>query len=158
MAYMSPPQENGPKLNKGKFRNGIFLQDGCQTHSQLPVAGVPMSSRACPLIPDRKVSSTRQTEVRDITATLKHVAHDVCVEPHLQPVTGEQFQQCTAICDDEARFDVAASGLRSGRFRRTFYYKCGCSNHMHPQTGPPPSPPAMTSMKKKKKTIPTAHP
>ena len=59
--------------------------------------------------------------LRDISANLlERVAHSVAVEPHLQQVTGEQFRYRTAIRTDQARLDVAASGLWGGRFERTY--------------------------------------
>ena len=65
--------------------------------------------------------SIRHNEVRDLTAhLLKQVAHQVAVEPHLQPLTGEQLHYRTAIADDQARLDVVASGIWGGRFDRTF--------------------------------------
>ena len=56
--------------------------------------------------------SIRHNEVRDITANLLNkVAHNVAVEPHLQPVTGEQFHYRTTNVGEQARLDVAASGI-----------------------------------------------
>ena len=51
---------------------------------------------------------------------LKRVATNVAVEPRLQPLTGERLQCRTAITDDQARLDVAASGVWGGRFERVF--------------------------------------
>ena len=65
----------------------------------------------------------RHNEIRDLTArALKQVAHQVqaAVEPHLQPLTGEQLRYRSANTDDQARLDVAASGIWGGRFERTF--------------------------------------
>ena len=60
-------------------------------------------------------------EVRDLTAKLMtEVCHDVCVEPTLQPVTGEVFSNATAISEDGARLDIAANGFWGGRFERAF--------------------------------------
>ena len=64
--------------------------------------------------------SIRHNEVKDLTAhLLKRVAHQVTVEPHLQPLTIELHYR-TAIADDQACLDVAASGIWGGRFERTF--------------------------------------
>ena len=65
--------------------------------------------------------SIRHNEVRDLTAhLLKQVAHQVAVEPHRQPLTGEQLHYRTAIDDDQARLDVVASGIWRGRLECTF--------------------------------------
>ena len=53
-----------------------------------------------------------ENEIRDITATLlSEVCHNVEIEPHLQPVTGEQFSYRTANVEDGARLDVAAENF-----------------------------------------------
>ena len=65
--------------------------------------------------------SLRHNEVRDLTATLlRDVAHDVEVEPHLQPVTGEHFLLRSTITAEQARLGVVVSGLHVQRFERTF--------------------------------------
>ena len=47
--------------------------------------------------------------MRNITASLlKEACHDVRIEPTLQKLTGEKFEQRTANTSDEARLDVAA--------------------------------------------------
>ena len=42
------------------------------------------------------------------------------MEPHLQPLTVEQLRYRSANTDNQARLDVAASGIWGGRFERTF--------------------------------------
>ena len=42
------------------------------------------------------------------------------MEPHLQPLSGEQLRYRSAIADDQARLDVVASGIWGGRFERTY--------------------------------------
>ena len=50
----------------------------------------------------------RHNEVHDITAfLLSEVCHEVTIEPHLQPLTGELMSHNSAIIDDGARLDVA---------------------------------------------------
>ena len=59
--------------------------------------------------------------MRDTTPNLLNkVAHNVAVEPHLQPVTGEQFHYRNTNVGEHARLDVAASGIWGGRFEHTF--------------------------------------
>ena len=54
----------------------------------------------------------RHNRLRNITASLlKVVCHDVRIEPILQKLTGEQFEQRTANTTDKARLDVAARGF-----------------------------------------------
>ena len=63
----------------------------------------------------------RHDDIRDVTASLlQQVAHDVTIEPHLQPLTGETFRHRSAIAANGARLDVAASGVWGGRFDRTY--------------------------------------
>ena len=50
---------------------------------------------------------------------LTEVCHDVRVEPHLQPITEEYPSSTSAIMQDGARLDIAASRLWGGRFQRT---------------------------------------
>ena len=66
-------------------------------------------------------------EVRDLTATLlTEVCHDVCVEPDLQPLTGEQMNNATAITDAGARLDMGLGGDTSKGHLLTFEF----STHM----------------------------
>ena len=51
---------------------------------------------------------------------LREVAHDVVVEPSLQPLSGECFHSRSTNQSSQARLDVAASGIWGGRFERTF--------------------------------------
>ena len=66
-------------------------------------------------------STIRHNEIRDITATLlNEVCHDVCVEPHLQPLTGETLRYRSAKNEDEARSDISACGFWGSRFEKVF--------------------------------------
>ena len=54
----------------------------------------------------------RPDEVRDLTAHLMlEVCQDVCVEPALQPITGEHLSLATANREDSDRLDVRACGF-----------------------------------------------
>ena len=56
--------------------------------------------------------SIRHNELRDITANLLgEVCKDVCIEPQLQPLTGENLRYKTASTENEARVDVSARGF-----------------------------------------------
>ena len=72
--------------------------------------------------PKGGVTIMRHNEVRDLTANLmSEVNQDVCIEPTLQPGTGELLHGSSAITDDGARLDIAASGFWGGRFERAFF-------------------------------------
>ena len=118
-----PIARHGFALSKGEFRDGLCLRYGW-TPSRLPTTCVcekaftTAHALSCPF---GGFPSIRHNEVRDILASsLKGVAHNVAVEPHLQPLTGEQFQLRSASTEDQARLDVVASGVWGGRFERTF--------------------------------------
>ena len=56
--------------------------------------------------------SKRQDDIRDFLAIkLNNVCVDVQVEPHLLPVTKEQFKPRSANTSDEARLDIGAKGF-----------------------------------------------
>ena len=54
----------------------------------------------------------RHNELRDLTATLlTEVCHNVAIEPHLQPLSGEILTHRSAITTDDARLDIRARGF-----------------------------------------------
>ena len=64
-------------------------------------------------------------EIRDLTAgLLTEVCHEVEVEPHLQPVTGEKFiltsSNIESNIEDGARLDISANGFWGGRCEKTY--------------------------------------
>ena len=66
-------------------------------------------------------STMRHNELRDFIASLlPEVCHNVCVEPHLQPLTRETFPLASANVEDGARLDVASDGFWSSHHRRVF--------------------------------------
>ena len=66
--------------------------------------------------------SIRHNEVRDTVAGwMSEVCNDVCVEPPLQPLTGEALSGASAITKDGARLDIAAKGFWGGRHDRAFF-------------------------------------
>ena len=61
-------------------------------------------------------------EIRDTFANLmKGVCFDVELEPKLQPLEGESFDNRKTTTEDEARLDIKANGLWETRFNRTFF-------------------------------------
>ena len=66
--------------------------------------------------------SIRHNGIRDFTAhLLTEVCHNVAVEPHLQPLSGEMISGASSITQDGARLDVAADGFWGSRFERAFF-------------------------------------
>ena len=65
--------------------------------------------------------SLRHNEVRDITASLiSEVCSNVCTEPTLNPVSGQNLPAST-VSSDGARLDVAADGFWGSRNERAFF-------------------------------------
>ena len=106
-----------------EFRDGLALRYGWHP-ARLPstcVCGATFSVEHALSCPTGGFLTLRHNEVRDIIAgQLKKVAHSVEVEPHLRPLTGELFRYRTASTEDQARLDVAASGVWGGRFERVY--------------------------------------
>ena len=48
------------------------------------------------------------------------MCNSVTVEPHLQPLSGEQLSGASANSQDGARLDVAMNGLWGGRYEKTY--------------------------------------
>ena len=109
-----PIDENGFTLHKGAFRDAIALRYGWLP-SNIPstcTCGKSFTvehALSCSL---GGFPSIRQNEIRDLTANLMtEVCHNVSIEPHLQPITGETFPAMTANTEDGARSDIR-SGCR----------------------------------------------
>ena len=47
--------------------------------------------------------------------------HDVQIEPHLQPLTGEILHYKSAVHADDARVDIRAAGFWCCRYHRSFF-------------------------------------
>ena len=52
---------------------------------------------------------------------LSEVCSDVCIEPTLQPITGETLRGASAITTDGARLDIAANSFWGGSFERAYF-------------------------------------
>ncbi len=111
-------------LHKGAFRDALAFRYGWQPN------GTPTTCSCCINFTvehalscaKRWLSSIRHIEVRDFTANLmSEVCHNVAIEPHLQPVTGEVLSGASANRQDGARLDVAADGVWRSRFERKFF-------------------------------------
>ena len=119
-----PIQEFGFSLHKSAFRDAISLRYGW-TPLHVPThcaCGESFSVQHALSCPKGGFPTLRHNEVRDLTAQLmSEVCHDVSIEPHLQPLTGEALNGATAIATDGARLDVAANGFWGGRHERAFF-------------------------------------
>ena len=119
-----PVEEHGFALHKGAFRDAICLRYGW-----LPI-GLPMHcvcgqgfsinhAMNCPI---GGYPTLRHNDLRDFTAeTLSEVCTDVCIEPSLQPLSGETLDYATANVEDGARVDVCATGFW-GNHRQKAYF------------------------------------
>ncbi len=59
-----------------------------------------------------------------MASMLSEVCHNVCmycIEPRLQPLTGECFDHNSANSGNDSKLDVAANGVWGSRFERTFF-------------------------------------
>ena len=52
---------------------------------------------------------------------LSEVCHNVSIEPHLQPLSGETMSLRSANTEDNSRLDIAAYGFWGSRFERAFF-------------------------------------
>ncbi len=119
-----PIEEYGFALHKGAFRDALALRYSWQP-LRAP-ADCPCGSKftiehslSCP---KGGFPTIRHNEVRDITANLlSEVCTDVCIEPNLQPVTGEALNGLSSNTQDGARLDIAANGFWGGTYERTFF-------------------------------------
>ena len=119
-----PLDEFNFTLHKGAFRDAIALRYGWLP-SNLPTncsCGISFSVQHALSCPTGGYPTLRHNEVRDLTADLMaEVCHDVCTEPSLQPLTGETLTGASAISEDGARLNIAASGFWGGRHNRAFF-------------------------------------
>ena len=119
-----PLEEFGLTLHKGAFRDAIALRYGWQPlHTPTSCAcGTNFSVEHALSCPMGGFPTIQHNEVRDLTAKLMtEVCHNACTEPTLQPITGEVLSGASAIIEDGARLDVAASGFWGGRFEHAFF-------------------------------------
>ena len=119
-----PLEEFGFTLHKSAFRDAIAFRYGLQPlHTPTTCAcGTNFSVEHALLYPKGGFPTVRHNEVRDLMANLmSEVCHNVCIEPTLQPITGEALSVTSAITEDGARLEIAASGFWGGRFERAFF-------------------------------------
>ena len=119
-----PLQQHGFTLHKGTFHDAIALRYGW-TPSRMPMTcacGRKFEVEHALSCAKGGFPSIRHNEIRDLAAhLLTEIAHDVCTEPDLQPITNEGLTGDTANSQEGARLDIVASGVWGGRFEKTFF-------------------------------------
>ena len=117
-------EEFGFSLHKGAFRDALALRYGwaLQNTPSTCSCGTTYSVEHALSCAKGGYPTIRHNEIRDFTAHLMtEVCHNVAVEPHLQPLTGEALRGASSITQDGARLDVAADGFWGSRFERAFF-------------------------------------
>ena len=93
-----PIEEFGFSLHKGAFRNALALRYSWPLHN-IPSTcscGSHFTVEHALSCPKGGYPTIRHNEIRDFTAFLMtEVCHNVAVEPHLQPLTGESLNPTT---------------------------------------------------------------
>ena len=119
-----PIDEFGFALHKGAFHDAMALRYDWNP-SRTPTncaCGKRFSVEHAFTCPKGGFPILRHNEIRDLTANLlTKVCHNVCVEPDLQPLTGEVLSGSSSIGQDGARLDIAASGCWGGHHERTYF-------------------------------------
>ena len=119
-----PIEEFGLSLHKGAFRDALALRYSWPLHNtpSTCACGSHFTVEHALSCPKGGYPSIRHNEIRDFTAHLiTEVCHNVAVEPHLQPLTGETLHGASSITQDGARLDVAADGFLGSRFEWAFF-------------------------------------
>ena len=119
-----PIEEFGFALHKGAFHDALALWYNWHP-SRTPMncaCGKKFTVEHAFSCPKGGFPTLRHNEIRDLTANLlTEVCHDVCVEPHLQPLSGEVLSGSSSISQDGARLDIAANGCWGGRHEKTYF-------------------------------------
>ena len=102
-----PVGEFGFTLHKGAFRDVLALRYGWQpTNTYTPTTGACGTDFTVEHVLSCQKGgslSIRHNEIRDLSAHLmSEVCNNVCIEPNLQPITGEFLSGASAIIQDDA--------------------------------------------------------
>ena len=119
-----PVEEFGFSLHKGTFRDALALCYSWPLHNTPSrcSCGTNFTVEHSLSCPKGGYPSIRHNEIRDFTAYLMtEVCHNVAVEPHLQPLSGETMVNASSIKQNGARLDVAADGFWGSMFERACY-------------------------------------
>ena len=119
-----PIEAHGFALHNSAFRDAINLRYGWMPH-HLPSqcdckeAFTIHHVMSCP---KGAFPTMRHNEIRDLTANLlTEVRSDVCTEPELTPLEGEQMRLASTNVQDGARVDIRAKGFWGCPQQRTFF-------------------------------------
>ena len=118
-----PIKSFGFALHKGAFKDAVALQYGWPLHltPSRCRCGVPFDIDHVMSCRHGGFQSLRHNETRDLLAGLfAEVCSDVCVEPRLQPLSGESLP-ASAKKDDEARLDIRVRGFWGIRQQDAFF-------------------------------------
>ena len=109
-----PWQEHGFSLHKAAFHDAVALRYGWDP-ARLPQhcsCGTRFSIDLLFSCPKGGFITIRHNEIHDLTANLlTEVCYEVQVEPRLQPIFGEQFQQASLNIEDRTYLDIAMNGF-----------------------------------------------
>ena len=118
-----PIENHGFTLHKGAFRDAVGLRYGwpLQFCPEKCVCGSKFEPDHQLVCRQGGYISLRHNELRDFTASLlKEVCVDVCTEPLLQPVTGENLPSSSNRTEG-ARLDVRAKGFWDRNLQDAFF-------------------------------------
>ena len=119
-----PLASQGFALHKGAFRDALCFRYGWHP-KHLPThcrCGKIFSVEHAFTCSYGGYPTLRHNAIRDFTAELmQEVCHDVKIEPHLQPLSGEAFHYRSSITDENARLDIKARGFWGGSFESAFF-------------------------------------
>ena len=116
------------------------------------VCGKPFDANHAQNCPTGGFPTARHNEVQDLLVSLlTEVCQDVAVEPVLQPITGETFQQRSTSTDNGACLDIRARGFWGSQSESAFLTS-GSLIVTHPRTTTPPLLPATVAMSKPNRT------
>ena len=139
-------------LHKQAFRDALCLRFGW-TPIRLPShcsCGKPLTVDHAFSCPKGALPSIRHNHIRDITANfLTEVCPNVCIEPTLQPLTGESFPLHTTNTEEGARLDIKAKIFWDNSQKSTFLMS-ESSIHLPPLTPQPPQIPLTEDTKRRK--------
>ena len=109
-----PTEEEGYMLNKQEFWDLVNIRHGWPLYRTPRTCTFGNNFNIEHALTRKKGGfiTLRHNRLRNITASLlMEVRHDIRIEPTLQKLTGEQFEQKAVDTLDEARLDVAARGF-----------------------------------------------
>ena len=118
-----PIKSFGFALHNGAFKDAVALRYGWPWHltPSRCRCGVPFDIDHVVSCRHGGFQSLRHNKTRDLMAGLfAEVCSDVCVEPRLQPLSGESLP-ASAKKDDEARLDIRVRGFGGIRQQGAFF-------------------------------------